>query len=176
MFYVIENSYVGGNEDCHFDVDNIIISEKPACGNLSGEPVFDGWAGTTDDWSVVAHGEFESIGDAVAYVYDNFVVRSEGPDGPYINDVLDPDVVAMYRVGRYAQMTRQMTGDYLNDAFNAIVAADDDASLRERLYYAEEAAQGEGCTLHGDAFEMMVSVRDERIADLEYDNEEAPAV
>ena len=45
----------------------IIVTAEPARGNSGTHPeIIDGWLGTTNDWYRVAHGEYETVGDALA--------------------------------------------------------------------------------------------------------------
>lgn len=74
MYYVIETQYVGPNQtqDHYVDVDRIEISTTPAITNCSHEVRTNGWCGTTNDWAVYAHGEYDTIEDARAAITDRF--------------------------------------------------------------------------------------------------------
>lgn len=57
--YVILNNYVGPNRSEHRDY--YAITSTPQRTNMSHEERIEGWLGTTNDWSVQAMGEFETI-------------------------------------------------------------------------------------------------------------------
>lgn len=73
MFYVIRSEYVGPNTtDSKGNIigDSVEIMITTQCGekNLSREECTNGWLGTTNDISLDACGEFETLELAVAYV------------------------------------------------------------------------------------------------------------
>ncbi|HEX7111404.1 MAG TPA: hypothetical protein VF216_03095 [Mizugakiibacter sp.] len=59
-YYVVERDYAGPNADQHLNAHTYTIRTAPARGNMSHEPIIDGWAGTTDDWAVYGRGQYET--------------------------------------------------------------------------------------------------------------------
>ena len=152
-YYVIETNYVGPND--LYDPDTIGIYTRPAYGNMSQQPVVDGWAGTTNDWATYAHGEFGTLEDARAKVEEMYPDRREV-------DVLqqDEDCVELWKLGKYAIMTREDTADWLYEAMCALTGKESDEELKEIIENAESNVNDEGCTLHSDAFGILSDERD----------------
>lgn len=164
-FYLIESQYVGpgqteaGNLDRH----TIGIYSAPARGNMSGEPIIEGWAGTTNDVSVNAHGRYETDDAARAQI-----ARIVGAvrDDETAADANAGDLIERYLVGRYEPMGRQSTGDWVADSLRAdVTAATTDAQLAALAAEYGEAANAEGATLDGDLPAMMQAFRDDLAAD-----------
>lgn len=103
-FYVIENRYVGPNRNnLETDWENIVrghsydIQNEPGRTNMSGQIKMNGWLGNSNDCWSAAHGEFETIEAAEAFIQEHAddTVR-EAIDHP---DVDLPHIVARYYVG-----------------------------------------------------------------------------
>lgn len=105
-YYVIETEYVGPDEKHqgpsghYFD-----ITTEPGRTNQSGEVRIEGWLGTTNDWKEDAHGEFETLEQAQAYVEEQ--VEDGAPELEFEdynpNDPEGPGVIVERRqVSRYA--------------------------------------------------------------------------
>lgn len=102
-YYIIEQEYVGPNRQDHLNDHAVVVSTEPATTNSSHEIRVKGWCGTTNDWSVNAHGEYDSIEAAEAAIAEIFGdVRLEN-DESGIRDEEDT-VVRAYVVGKFPEM------------------------------------------------------------------------
>lgn len=164
-YYVIETRYVGPNQDQdqYTDVERIEISTIPAVGNESGDVRLDGWCGTTNDWAVYAHGQYDTADDARQAVTDIFgEVRTTDPNG----DVFESDegVIETYRPGKYAPMSSQATADWAYDGIQTDIEADTtDDQIAALIAEYEYEANCQGCTMHSDIEGFMRDRRQELI-------------
>lgn len=170
MYYVIETNYAGPNHDQHVDSDRIEICSAPAITNSSREERIEGWCGTTNDWAVYAHGEYETIEEARAAIAEKFgEVRDSNPNGESFES-WDEDVVEVYRPGKYAPMSRQGTADWAWEGIQADIGADTtDERIAELVAIYEAEANSHGCTLDSDLDEFMKKRRQELRDELEDD-------
>lgn len=122
MYYVIEHRYVGPNwHDASWsDFHRIGIYTEPAEGNMSHEPITDGWAGTTNDVSTSAHGAYPTVAAArEALIQLAGEVRDAGePDGE------DETLIESYRYGRYAPADRETLHTVVAEIVNASTTRD----------------------------------------------------
>jgi len=155
MYYIIETNYVGPNQ--YADVDRIEISTSPAITNMSHEECTDGWCGTTNDWAVYAHGEYDTIDDARAAITEKFgEVRDSDENGD------SEGVIETYKPGKYAPMSSQETADWMHEAIQSdIEAATTDARIAELVDEYEYEANSNGYTLHSDLKDCMLERRQE---------------
>jgi hypothetical protein len=159
-YYVIETNYVGPND--LYDPDTIGIYTQPAYGNMSKEPVVDGWAGTTNDWATYAHGEFGTIDEARAKIAELYPERREIDE----YDDYDNVIVELYKPGKYAEMSKEGTSDWLARDLR-LTGDETDEQLQEIIEVAESNANDNGCTLHSDAFSILADERDRAKAENE---------
>lgn len=161
--YVIEEAYVGPNQDQNIDASVIKITTEPARTNSSNEICTDGWCGTTGDWSVTARGEYESEEKAKAFIdqfYDNGTRDAD-------LDENDPSIVAMYKIGKYEPMEKEATGDFIYYSLHGSVSASTtDDEIDALVDEWEREANSQGCTLTG-AHEMAIGCRDELLEEIE---------
>lgn len=134
MFYVIETVYVGPNEtdERYIDTHSFEISTRPAVGNLDHEPRTSGWCGTTNDWSIDAHGEFATQEAAENWIKEYLAdIGCREDDMEDDDDPFDSDVVARYLPGRYAPLTPEHTQDWVNPALDEVTrdTTDDEISV-----------------------------------------------
>ena len=161
MFYVIETNYAGPNplDSRYIDANTIVISTSPATTNSSKVVRLEGWCGTTNDWAVYAHGEYSSVEqarDAITAIFNN--VRSGDANGAFASD--DEAIIAVYKPGRFAPMTKEHTGDWAHDGIEAdIDASTTDARITELVAEYEAEANSEGFTLDSDLADMMKAHR-----------------
>jgi hypothetical protein len=148
-YYIIEINYIGPNPLC--DVDTIGIYKTPAYGNMDKQPVIDGWAGTTNDWATYAHGEFATLEDARAKVEEIYPDRREV-------ELQDEDCVELWKPGKYAEMSKEGTSDWLASDLR-LTGDETDEQLQEIIEVAESNANDNGCTLHHSAFDILVEER-----------------
>lgn len=153
-FYVVEIDYVGPNKN--YDADTIGVYKTPATGNMDGQPVIDGWAGTTNNWSTIAHGVFDTLAAAEAKIAELY------PERRHDDDIYDPygDCLALYKPGKYATMTSDGTADWLYEATSSLAGSETDEELEKIVAVAEANANDEGCTLHQSALDMLTDARD----------------
>lgn len=164
MFYVIETKYVGPNQtqDQYVDVDTIEISTSPAITNSSHEERTDGWCGTTNDWSVYAHGEYDTIEEARAAITDKFgEVRDSDANGDSFESD-DENVVETYKPGKYAPASSQATADWAYEGIRSDIDADTtDERIAELVAEYEAEANSNGYTLDSDLEDFMRKRRQE---------------
>lgn len=171
MYYIIETCYVGPNQnqDRYVDFDKIEISLSPATTNSSHEVCISGWCGTTDDFSVHAHGEYSTLEEARAAISERFggEVRKCDANG----DSFEPDqedVVEVYKPGKYAPMSSESTADWAYDAIQADIAADTtDERIAELVTIYETEANNNGYTLNSHLEDFMQERRQELRDELE---------
>lgn len=172
MYYIIETNYVGPNRthDQYVDVDRIDISTSPAMTNLSHVERTEGWCGTTNGWSVYAHGEYDTIDAARAAIAEKFGdVRNSNPDGDSFESD-DDDVVETYKVGRFAPMSRLDTADWAYQGILSDIEADTtDERIDELVAEYEAEANSIGYALHSDLKAIMQERRQELRDELDDD-------
>jgi len=150
MYYVIEYHYAGQNWEQHLNDDRIEIRNCPARTNRSHAIRINGWCGTTNDWAVYAHGEYETVEAARSAIEDIFgsVRECDNYDSPH---GYDPLVIETYKPGAYDQMTSDETIDWSCDAIADDVTGkttnDEIVALIESY---EETANDNGYTLASD--------------------------
>lgn len=149
MYYVIETEYVGPNQDQHVNDHTVIVSTAPAHTNMSREARTRGWCGTTNDWATYAHGEYATVDGAIAAIWKIFdEVRDSLPNGDDF-PIEDEHVLKIFKPGKYEQMTREATGDFVVEALkNDIEASTTDDQLAHLATAYEDEANSEGYTLH----------------------------
>lgn len=164
MYYIIETNYVGPNrtQDQYVDLDRIDISTSPALTNLSHVDRTEGWCGTTNGWSVYAHGEYDTIEDARAAIAAKFGdVRNSDANGDSF-DSDDEDVVETYRPGKFAPLSRQATADWAYEGIQAdIEAGTSDERIAELVAAYEAVANSYGYTLDSGLKGFMQERRQE---------------
>lgn len=119
MYYITEINYVGPNPEQHIDADRIEIVTEPPRENMSKEICIDGWCGTTNDWSMYAHGEYETPEAAEAAVETIFGECRE-LSLPWKNE----DAVRCYKQGRLARYGWAETVWWCSDRVFVEIAAD----------------------------------------------------
>jgi len=154
-YYVIETEYVGPNQDDdrYCDADRVVIQIVPGITNSSHEPRIEGWLGTTNDWSATAHGAYGNIEAARAAITERFGPCREVESDEY-NDTI---VVEAYKIGRFEQLGRESTCNWIYEGMRIDIDADTtDARLAELLAEYEGAANAEGYTLDERAAEKSM--------------------
>ena len=161
MYYVVETKYVGPNQDQdqYVDADHIDITTTPAAGNMSGEECLEGWCGTTDDWAVFAHGAYKTLEEARQAVEKKFAPCREDDDLEQYAEY--EGVVARFRLGEYAPMSKNMAADWLYSGMEQDIAAEtSDQRLAELVEEYETEANYQGSTLQGtDPMEILREYR-----------------
>ena len=160
MYYIIKTSYVGPNQDQNIDADTIDIRTVPAKTNMSHEVKINGWCGTTNDWSVHAYGEYETLELARNAINDIFGdVRDADP----YDLGEDPDVVESYKIGQYIPMSEEETGDWVYEPMRSEIHADTtDEDITQFIAECESNANAEfGATLDSSVEDMVKQYRQE---------------
>lgn len=164
MYYIVETKYVGPNPHDHrfVDADRIEISTSPAYTNSSHEKCTEGWCGTTNDWSIHAHGEYETIEearDAITQIFGE--VRDSDLNGHSFESD-DTDVLEVYKQGRYEPMSRDATADWTYEGIMLDITAETtDERICQLVDEYEKEANAQGYTLHSDLEIFMEQRRQE---------------
>lgn len=182
MYYIIETKNTGPNQadDKHIDSHIITIETLPALGNSSGDPVIEGWAGTTNDWAVYGHGEYSTPEEAEKAVQEKFgkvrelderwieEQRTIDTEGEEINHV-----VAGFRVGEFEPMSASSTADWCSESINKEITANTtDQEIQKLINELEGCANEEGSTLDKNALEGYMEERRQELKDeLDYAEE-----
>ncbi len=156
--FIIEENYVGPNQDQNIDADMIKITTEPATHNMSGTPCFDGWCGTTNDWAVYARGEYKSVEAAREYIRENY------KDAREIDDFYDEGgtIKAVYKPGKYEPLCKEETGNFIYDSLvDSVTQTTTDDEIRALVDEWEATANSEGWTLTG-AYDLAVAYRNEQ--------------
>lgn len=174
MYYVIETSYVGPNQkqDRYVDASHIDICTAPAVTNSSHEERIDGWCGTTNDWSVHAHGEYETIEAARSAIEEIFGdVRGCDIDGRDF-EFDDETVVESYKIGNFIPLSSEASINWAYDWIeNSIQADTTDVQVEELVAALEEEANENGFSLDGSLENYVLDHR-QHLRDILEDEDE----
>ena len=162
MYYIIQTAYAGPNRSQHVDADTIKISTAPAITNSSHEEITEGWCGTTNDWAVYAHGQFDTIEAARAAIAETFGdVRDSDPNGDRFESD-DECAVEIYKPGKYEPMSSEATADWAYEGILSDIDADTtDEQIAELVAMYEADANSNGYTLNSDLADLMDERRQE---------------
>lgn len=164
-YYVISTTYIGPNQHTTNDSDNILdgdyydICTKPGMTNQSREERIEGWLGSTNDWSLTAHGAFETI-EAAREKIASEIGRPLAdcrtrPEGYYTYGP-PADEVERYYVSPYTDVWN--AGDYAGtEGIEATTSDEEIAKIAEEI--GELAEKGK-ILLIGDVKEWLTEVRD----------------
>lgn len=173
VYYVIERSYEGPNPDQHPDNHTVLVQTHPGLGNMSRQPILNGWLGTTNDWYKYAHGSYETLDEAKAKIDD----LCYDYNGYRVDELTLEDcemVVYRVHVGRLEPWSASDSQYWCwEDMKNCIDANSTDDDI---LNWSEECANSaadEGGLLDLDAVvRMAMQYRDEKAAALAEDDDE----
>jgi len=145
MFYVIERNYVGPNSETsrYCDFDFIVISKVPTFKN-SKEDCVEGWCRTKNDVSITAHGQYETYEKALETIQQRF-----GEVREVENEGQNPDIVAIFKPGRFANITKEFASDLAYDWSKELNKCATDKEIDDLIMQMEEWANGEGFTVSG---------------------------
>lgn len=167
-FYVIETEYAGPQND-HDPADRhwFDISTEPARGNSSHKINLHGWCGTTDGYSVYAHGEFDTLEQARHFVEEKLEGKFREED-----EIGDHEgISARYKVGKYVPYNAQDTYEWARSTLSDISSNMTDDQIRMLVDEMESAANSEaGATLDRQALEKMFIRQRDELRYLEEDN------
>lgn len=163
-YYIVETIYVGPNPygAQNIDADRIEIRTEPARANMSGEVRIDGWCGTTDNWSVYAHGEYDTLADARKAVIDIFGECRECELDEYHPRGC---VVEAYKEGKLTPMGENESGAWIYEAMRSEITADSTADDTQAFSdKMQHYAEYEGYKLL-DVTDMVTEYRDRLISE-----------
>jgi|SRR5690625_509905 len=166
-YYIVAHNYVGPNQndDQYFDIDDIKICTKPATTNMSGEIRTEGWCGTTDDWSVHAHGEYDSLDAARDAIVKMFgVVRRVDTDLTDIGTDWYYESVGMveaYKEGEFAYCTVDKTHELIYESVvNDIDEHTSDDVIDVLVKEYTEDLNENGYAPHASLRDILIDYRD----------------
>nr|WP_315425975.1 hypothetical protein [uncultured Pseudomonas sp.] len=170
-FYVIETLYIGTN--CEYggaDRNWFDISTEPARGFSSNEVQLQGWCGVNRDYSVSAHGEFDTFEQAQDFVKG----KLEGKliEGKFRNDevIRRENISARYKVEKYVPYSAEDTYSWSYEALSRISTDTTDDQIMQLINEIEFAANSRvGATLHLPTLAEMFTKRREVLKNLEED-------
>ena len=169
-FYVIETEYAGPQND-HDSADRhwFDISTEPVCVNRRGDIILQGWCGVNRDYSVYAHGEFDTLEQARHFVEEKLEGKFREEDEDEIRD--HEGISARYKVGKYVPYNAQDTYSWAHETLSDISSNMTDDQIRALVDEMESAANSEiGATLNRKTLEEMFSRRRDELRYLEEDN------
>jgi hypothetical protein len=168
-YYITITEYVGPNERDAYGRRHrslLRIGTEPPRTNMSREVQTRGWLGTTNDWASYAHGEYDTLEEAMESAqrsWKTFVLDDED-EGVYLLD--DPSLVAVLGMGDADPWSVVDAEDWLTEPkllYDDIRQDPSDegiARLAERL---TEEAKGDGITVDGIE-EALLMIRDDALA------------
>lgn len=156
MYYITEHSYAGPNQlqEKFWDADYIVISTIPPRTNMSHEVRTEGWCGTTNDWGIYAHGEFESMEDAVEAINSRFNGSREIDDNDGVDDFAhhakhnDDGWLVTFKPGRYEPISPETLTEWM-DAYTVseLEAAKTQSEVEAFIEAVELEVNSDDCTL-----------------------------
>lgn len=161
MYYLIERNYVGPNPYApqFVDADELYITTIPARTNSSNKIRTEGWCGTTNDWAIYAHGEYETIEKAREAIAEKF--GETRIQEPWEYDEFE-NVVERYKRGKYIPMSAEETADWAYDGIQADITADTtDEEIDALVSEYEINARASGYMLDSDLDDIMKERRQE---------------
>jgi hypothetical protein len=174
-FYVLDHKYVGPNENPN--PSEILISTEPAYTNQSHELILDGWAGTTNDWSTTAYGEYPSLAAAKEAVFKVFgETRLVDNDGEDI-DSPGTHIVLVMKPGKYDGMTMDEIEDWIYEFKEVNVNVDTTAAEFDQFASECEAHANElGSTMAGAAQEIFTQYQIELREEMSSEDSNLPLI
>ncbi len=154
MFYVVETSYIGPDQDHdrHVDADKIEIRTADPGEGGSHDP----------DWAILSHGSHNTISEARAAIADKFgEVRSLDARGDRFESD-DEDVAETYKKGKYTPMGREATAAWAQSSMEGDINADTtDERISELVAQYEAQVNSEGYTLGSGLRDCLEEYREE---------------
>lgn len=127
-YYIVETSYTGPNQQDHLNDDTIEIRTSPAVNNQSQEPCIEGWCGSTEDWTVHAYGEYDTLLDAQCAILNAFdPVRFADQDYDLSGNIgqnFTDDTKEIYRKGKFPLLSKADTVEYYYDSVQGDIQVD----------------------------------------------------
>ena len=173
-YYIVETEYIGPNldQDQYIDVDTIEIWTKPATVVGSSEPCTDGFCGSRNDWSIIAHGKFATLEAARAAIQERFapVRNSDLLGNPF--EAMDEDVVEIYKPGHFKPLTSEATGMWSYEFMEQEVTENtSDERIDELVNECRRELNNQGLAPHPSLKTMMEDYREELIESAQEDDD-----
>lgn len=122
-YYVVETRYAGTKRDTkHLNANKVEVWTVPAVTNSSKEVRLSGWCGTTNDWAIYAHGEFNSL-EAATLKAQNLGPYRDLREGEGI-DPMDDHVVYQIWSGEYRALDESDSWPYIGEEVKNSIKAD----------------------------------------------------
>ena len=165
-YYIIESEYVGpinNKIDMYKDTRVLSISTVPGKTNMSKEIKTDGWLGTTNDISLRAHGEYNTLDEARAEA-ERLGFTEPVETSPYDEyEGIIEKWVTVEGAKEHWNAKEWFGSNFEYDKLFAwlnLNADSTDDDVLKACDIAEEAAAEAGVVLH-DTYEALVSWRDD---------------
>lgn len=157
MFYILSHEYTGPNEVVN--VYTVTVQTEPGETNMSHETQIEGYLGTTNDWSLHAHGEFETE-DEARTAADALAVKLGGAGSreiDYESEGQGDPIIAVFRVG-YEGWGAEASREWCYEGVRADVTADTtDEQIEALIEHYELMLNDEDGTLDTRAVRSMMS-------------------
>lgn len=177
MFYLTYVRYIGQNQDENIDAHRIAIRSSPAISSETREPVVSGWCYAEGDWSIVAHGEYNSIEGARAGMVSVFgPTRDVDQDGKLFEINPDMNEVEVYKQGQFVPMQWLQMEKYLEGFFPRDIQDCSNSDVIELARNYEINANKSGYTLGKYSIEYVREVRDMALAEKSGDKESMQSI
>lgn len=166
-YYVIHVDYVGPNRQQNLNAERVDIDTECGRTNMSAERRPEGWLGETNGWTEYAHGEFQTLDEARAYVEKTWDVRLDEDFDPRFET---GSTVARYLVGDMPMWNAESTSDWAAYGFEeAIKATTTDAEIEALAAEWEAELRDQECAhpYPGAIEKSMFHFRDDLVAELE---------
>ena len=164
-YYIVEKRYIGPNprDVEHIDFNRFEVTTKLPRHESKGL-VLRGWLGTYDNVALYAHGVYDSL--VAAKVAVEFLLSGEFRRDP--DDDLTPDVLAVYRRGRYAPITDEALLQWLEDMIDVSADADDEELERQAVTMINKLRGDWRTAYREQMIDCLEFLRDEAIRTREY--------
>lgn len=168
MFYILKSDYVGPNQEQHKNSTKFFVQTVPGQTNSSHEDRTSGWLGTTNDWSLHAYGESETLDEAKSKISElcDGKFREIEPEehDSYYNDGRDDVCLTPYKymvlAGAYEELNGEGSANFAWEGSRQDITADTtDERIAELVKGYEELANGENATLDASAVEQVLKDR-----------------
>ena len=175
MFYLVTKVYVGPNQDDRYlNSDVIEVWNEPARTNSSNEVLINGWCGTSNDWSIRAYGEYETLQEALDEMHDSFDVREyQYEDWSSDDSFIGDHVVERYYLGKYYDMSAEGTAIWVYEYMvKDITAETTDDQIEELLRKYEDECYSENWSPHPCLVDCLYEYRQDLRDELKDDDDE----
>lgn len=161
-FYVVKYEYVGPNQDEWLNLDHIVIQTEPATKYGSNEEVISGHVYTYNDVAHYAHGEYETLEEARAYIDSTWHARPNDDD--LIGRGYHAGEIECFLIGERESMTAEWSREWCQDAGSEITKDTSDEDIEKLVKWLKTVALDEiNQNLDTRAVtKMLIEERDQR--------------